>query len=66
MRADPKKAKREAIARQMLEFEALGGKVQQIPEGQREMPEWLHRDCWLKGESVAERNRAFKNRRRRK
>jgi hypothetical protein len=64
LRADPKKAKREAIARQIAEFEALGGKVQQIPEGERAIPEFAYRQALMDGETIVERNRRFKKWRR--
>jgi hypothetical protein len=60
MRADPKKAKREAIARQTEQFMARGGSVTQVPEGQRAIPEFAYRLALLDGETIRERNARYK------
>ena len=60
LRADPKKAEREEIARQMAEYEARGGSVTNVREGERAIPEFAYRQALLDGENILERNARYK------
>ena len=63
-RADPKKWKRERLQRQVDAFLSKGGAIEQVPEGERVMPEHIHRAAFIDGEPVAERNRRYTAKRR--